>query len=91
MFVERTFKQSHDSAMPFVLCVYTTMNYCVYSVAHTHIQPIQELADRYEFRIYRQRLNTYVYLWCIVLPMDNPHATHILLQYSDQLTYMYDV
>lgn len=73
------------------MCVYTSMTQAVYSVAHTHTTPIQELAERYGFNMYTHRLNSYVYLWCIVLDSDSPYATHILVTYANQLTYMYNV
>jgi hypothetical protein len=73
----------------FYLYTYS-MTCCVYSVAHTMTEPIRLLAQHYGFNMYTQRINAYVYLWCLVMDLDSVGSTHIQLLYSDYLTYMYD-
>ena len=67
------------------------MTKSVYSVAHTMTGPISQLAQHYGFNMYTQRLNAYVYLWCIVIDSDNLGSSHMHLLYTSYLTYMYDV
>lgn len=62
----------------------------MYSVAHTHLDPVFELAQLYKFDMYKRRLNSWVYIWCIELPDNNKYATKLLLQYAEQLTPIND-
>jgi len=67
------------------------MTCAVYSVAHTMTTQIRALADHYGYTMYTHRLNSYVYIWCIVIDLDTVGSSHIQLLYGDYLTYMYHV
>lgn len=58
----------------------------MYSVAHTQLDAVFELAQRYRFDMHKRHLNSYVSIWCIDLPEDNPYATHILVRFGEYLT-----
>lgn len=63
----------------------------LFSIAHTQVEAVFELAQRYEFAMYKKRLNSYVYIWCIELPIvSTRESTHIQLLYSEYLTHIAD-
>ena len=63
----------------------------MYSVAHTHVENLWALAQPLGFAMYKRRLNSWVYIWCIDLPEDNVHSTRLLLQFGDAMTKIADV
>ena len=59
----------------------------LFTIAHTHVEAVFELAQRYGYAMYKRRLNSYVYIWCIELPIvSTKQSTHIQLLYSEQLS-----
>ena len=63
----------------------------LYSIAHTHVEAVFELAQRYGYAMYKRRLNSYVYIWCIELPVASTKgSTYIQLLYSEYLTHIAD-